>query len=174
MARTKVKLECHLKSWGDVDEAMKRLAECERIRDGLTSDMNAELDAVKNRYAAMTAPVLERIAHYNADVCEFVTQHRGDMEGKTKELNFGSTGFRISTKLKYNRGVKSADVVAALLRLKLKDCIKTTQTVITDALRKKPADVLNEVGAYLDKEDAFWLETKRETIQPAKESEVVS
>lgn len=172
MARTKVKPECRLKSWGDVDHTMKRLADCERIHDELTSNMNAELDAVKKRYTELAKPVQERIDHYNADICQYVTEHRGDMDGKTKELNFGRTGFRISTKLKYCKGIKMTDAVVVLLQLGLDKCVQTKQTPIVDTLKKQPADVLDKVGVYLDKKDEFWLETKREDIQPAADREV--
>lgn len=174
MSRTKVKAECRLKSWGDVDHTMKQLADCERVHDELTGNMNAELDAIKKRYAAMAKPVQEHIEHYEADICQYVTEHRGDMDGKTKELNFGRTGFRISTKLKYCKGIKVADVVAALLQRGLLECVKITQTPIVDTLKKQPADVLDAVGAYLDKKDEFWLETKREEIQPVADREVKS
>lgn len=174
MARTKVKMACQLGSWGDVDEAMKQVAACGRVMDDLTSDMNAEIDATKKRYADMAKPVQERLDHYSADICQFVTEHRGEMDGKTKELNFGRAGFRISTKLKYNRGIKSADVVAALLKRKLFDCVKTTQTVVADRLKQQPVELLDQVGAYLDRTDEFWFETKHDAIQPAKDALEVS
>lgn len=169
MARVKITPECRLKSWAEVDTAFQQIAQCERVLEDLTNDMNDELDAVKRKYADMSAPVLERKDQFSADVCQFVTEHRGEMEGKTMELNFGRTGFRISTKLKYNKGVKVADAVAALLQLKLGECVKTTQTVVSDVLKRQPADVLAKVGVYLDRADAFWFETKREEIQPTQE-----
>lgn len=171
MARTKVKLECRLKSWSEVDDSMKQVSECERVMDELTTDMNTELDRVKARYAEMAKPVQERIDQQSADICQFVTEHRSEMDGKTRELNFGRTGFRISTKLKYNKGIKAADVVAALVKLRLTDCVKTTQAVIADRLKAQPLEVLDTVGAYLDRRDEFWFETKRDTIQPAKEAQ---
>ncbi len=169
--RKKVKLDCHLKSWNDVDATMKQVAECERVMSDLTNDMNTELDEIKRRYAEQAKPVQEKIDHYSADICQYVTENRAEMEGKTKELNFGRTGFRISTKLKYSKGVKAADVVVSLLRLGLQNCVKTTQTVIADTLKKQPLEVLSEVGAYLDKKDEFWFETKQDVIQPAKGQE---
>ncbi len=171
MARKKIKMECRLKSWDDVDLTMKQVAECERVLSDLNNNMNMELDEVKRRYAELAKPVQERVDHYSADICQYVTENRGTMDSKTKELNFGRTGFRLSTKLKYNKGLKSADVVAALLQHGLQECVKTTQTVIADALKKKPADVLDKVGAYLDRKDEFWFETKQESIQPAKVQE---
>lgn len=165
--RQKMKATCRLHSWDDVDATMKQYAACERVMGDLNNDMNTELDEIKKKYAALAKPVQERLDHYGEDVRQYVTENRTDMEGKTKELNFGRTGFRISTKLKYSKGIKAGDVVAALLRLKLTDCVKTTQTVIADTLKKKPVDVLDEVGAFLDKSDEFWFETKREEIQPA-------
>lgn len=171
MARKKVKLECRLKSWDDVDNAMKQVAECERVMSDLTNDMNTELDEVKRRYADLAKPVQEKIDHYSADICQYVTENRGDMEGKTKELNFGRTGFRISSKLKFNKGVKAEAVVATLQRLKMTDCIKVKATVIADTLKKKPLEVLEAVGAYLYKKDEFWFETKQDVIQPVKGQE---
>lgn len=170
-SRKKVKLECRLKSWDDVDETMKQAAECERVMSDLNNNMNMELDEIKRRYADLAKPVQEKIDHYSADICQYVTEHRGDMAGKTKELNFGRTGFRISTKLRYNKGIKSADVIAALQRLNLMDCVKTTQTVIADSLKKKSLEVLDSVGAYLDRKDEFWFEIKQDVIQAAQEQE---
>lgn len=169
MARVKIIPACRLKSWKDVDETLRQIAECERVKADLENNMNAEIAEITKTYAEMAAPVQEKIDHYSADICQYVTENRGDLKGKTKKLNFGSTGFRISTKLKYNKGVKSADVIAALERLGLKDCIKSTKTVIADNLKKKPRKVLVNVGAYLKETDGFWYETKSEVIQPVKE-----
>lgn len=174
MARKKVIPECRLHSWDDVDKTMKQVAACERVMGDLNNDMNTELDEIKRKYADLAKPVQEKLDHYGADICQFVTEHRGDMDGKTKELNFGRTGFRISTKLKYSKNVKAQDVIAALIRLKLTDCVKTTQTVIADTLKKKPLEVLSEVGAFLDKKDEFWFETKRDEIQSVKEEDEAS
>ena len=170
-ARKKVALDCRLNSWGDVDEAMRQVAERERVIADLNNNMNMELDEIKARYAALAKPVHEQIDHYSADICQFVTEHRGDMEGKTKELNFGRTGFRLSTRLKYHKGIKAADVVAALLQRGLAECVKTTQTVVADRLKQQPLEVLDQIGAYLDRRDEFWVEVKQEDLQPSKAPE---
>lgn len=163
MARKKIVLEPHLKSWDEVDTALKQVAECERVLANLNTDMNDALDAIKKQYAEMAKPVNDKIKHLDTDICRFVTDHRAEIPGKTMVLNFGKTGFRITSKLKYKR--KAADVVAALERLKLSDCIKTTKKVIADTLKKKPVDVLEAVGAYLEKKDEFWYETTKEELQ---------
>jgi len=167
MARKKVQQELNIKSWQEVDDSLKRIAECERVLDDMTNNMNYELDQIKEKYAAMAKPVQERIGHLETDISEFVTVRRSEIPGKTMVLNFGQTGFRIASKIKYKQ--KAPEVVAALLRLGLRDCVKTTQTVIADALKRKPVDTLEAVGAYIERKDEFWYEVTREALQTPEE-----
>jgi phage host-nuclease inhibitor protein Gam len=165
MARIKSKSEPLLRSWDEVDGALKEIAGCQLSLMEIESEMNKQINGVKQASALEAKPHQDRIDKLSKDIEVYVTEHRAEINGKTKELNFGRTGFRISTKIKYNKGIKAADVVAALLKIGRKDCVKTTQTVIADTLKKQPMETLDKVGAYLDRKDEFWLEPNIEKLQ---------
>lgn len=165
MARIKIAATPIFQTWEDVDKALRAIAEKQLTIAEIQGEMNKQINGIKQISALEAKPHQDGIDKLSKDIEAFVTEHRGEIQGKTKELNFGRTGFRISTKIKYNKGIKAADVIAALLKLGRKDCVKTTQTVIADNLKKQTLETLDNVGAYLDRKDEFWLEPNIELLQ---------
>jgi phage host-nuclease inhibitor protein Gam len=94
----------------------------------------------------------------------FVDGHKGDLDGKTKFLTFGSVGYRQSTSLRFS-GVKADEVLERLKALKLHDCILTKETVNRDILRTKTPDTLEKVGAKMVSGDTFYYEVDREKVR---------
>ena len=162
MARTKIKDELVLKSWDDVDITMKEIAECELEIEKITTDMNQKIHDIKLESDMKAKQFQERIERLGIYVKDFVEDNKAELDGKTKQLNFGKTGFRLSTKLVLK---KVDQVLENLKKLKMDDCIIVKESVNKDVLKKyHEADII-KVGGTLKKEDIFWYETEREKLQ---------
>lgn len=165
MARKKVPSDPALESWADVDSAMKLIGELEGSLTVLEVELNAEIDAAKKRAEKLAQPLHEKIKRLERDIRHFVTENRPEMDGKTKQLTFGRTGFRLSTKLMTPR---VADIIARLKQYAMQDCIKVKESIDKEALKKYPTEDILKTGAYLKAEDEFWYEVDREKIQPVE------
>lgn len=160
--RKKIPAQSSLLSWTDVDNAMKMIGECERCIEEIVIELNRQQAAAKEQADEMAQQYHERIKSLDYEIREYVTQHRGELDGKTRHLNFGSTGFRLSTKL---MTPKPADIIANLKQHQMLDCITVKESINKDVLKRYPTDDIVKTGAYLKVEDEFWREIERETLQ---------
>ncbi|ADY54891.1 prophage MuMc02, host-nuclease inhibitor protein [Syntrophobotulus glycolicus DSM 8271] len=166
MARTRIKEAPVYKTWEEVDAALKEIAEAELDLVDIEGEMNKQIQGIKLTAAQEAKPIQDRIAAIGKDIKAFVEEHRGELDGKTKTLNFGKTGFRMSTKVILPKAKeKLAAIIKSLKSRKMNDCIVVTETINKDILKKYTEDEILRVGASLKKEDTFWYETDREKLQ---------
>lgn len=164
MARKKVPTEPRLKSWDEVNRAMKEIMECEGCIEEITVELNRTVAAAKEEADKKAKPAYERIKQLEYDIKEYTISHREEMEGKTKQLNFGRTGFRASTKLVVPPA-QTADVIAALKRYGMDDCVTVKESVNKEALKRYASDDILKTGAYLKSTDEFWYEVEKQELQ---------
>lgn len=162
MARVRIKDEVVLKDWDDVDLTLKEIAEYELEIENITTEMNQKIHDIKLEADLKAKPLQERIAALGVLVKFFVEDNKAELDGKTKQLNFGKTGFRLSTKLVLRKVDK---VLENLKNFKMEDCITVKESVNKEVLRKYPEEDIIKVGGSLRKEDVFWYETEREKLQ---------
>ncbi|WP_032122024.1 host-nuclease inhibitor Gam family protein [Clostridium amazonitimonense] len=164
MARRKIKDEHLLKTWEEVDLTLKEIAEYEMEIEKIQADMNQNIHDVKLDAEMKAKPLQDKIEMLGLYVKDFVEENKAELNGKTKTLNFGKTGFRLSTKLVIR---KAESILENLKRFKMQDCINTKETINKDVLKKYSEEDIIKVGASLKKEDVFWYETEREELQAA-------
>lgn len=165
MARKRIKEAPVLKNWEDVDAALKEIAEKEIRLDEIEGEMNKQINGVKIASALEAKPHQDRIDKLGKDIKEFVTEHKEEIEGKTKQLNFGKTGFRLSTTLSLPAAKdKLEKIISKLRKRKMEDCIIVKESVNKEVLKKYDEEVIVEIGGTLKKTDTFWYETDREKI----------
>lgn len=153
-----------LKSWDDVDTALREIAEGEIILNDIEGQMNIAIAAAKEKAKKLANPTQARIKALTALVKAFVEAEKADLDGKSKQLNFGRVGFRQSSSVT----VPPAKVDAILNNLKkfnMDDCISTKETVNKEALEKYSDETIAKVGASRKIEDKFWLETDKEKVR---------
>lgn len=149
-----------LKTWDDVDAALKEIAEAENQIAILESSQNIAINALKEDFKSKSEPYKAEIKKQEAMVKEFVTEHKSDLKGKSKELTFGKVGFRLSTKVKLPK--KLDKLITMLRKNKMDDCIQVEEKVNKDVLKSYDEKEIIAVGASLQKEDTFWYETKND------------
>lgn len=162
MARVRMESELVLKTREDVDLNLKEICESEMAIEAIEADLNQKIQDLKLDAEMRAKPIRDRMDKLSQECKAFVEQNRADIKGKTRALNFGSVGFRLSTKIVL-KNVQS--VIAALKARGMKNCVIVKESVDKDVLKGYPDEILAAVGASKKVEDTFWFETNREKLQ---------
>lgn len=155
-----------LADWDEVDRCLAEIGAIDREIGLLEAAQQESIDQIKTSTKAAADPLLAKKVGLEVAIKEFAEANRAEfIKAKTRELTFGSVGFRLSTSVVIRR---VADTLQALHDLELTECITVKEAPNKDAMRNLPIDVLHAVGATLKTEDAFGYEIKREAIpEPA-------
>lgn len=165
MARKRME-EPMLKNWDEADMALKRIVEAQIELEHITADMNKSIADVKEVAEQEAAPLRDIIKKYELQIKEFTQANKVDLKGKSKELAFGTVGFRLSSKVVLPKMLEP--VIEALKRNRMLDCVITKETVSKDILKTYSPEAILLVGGSLKTEDTFWYDTKREELKQEK------
>ncbi|MDR2024048.1 MAG: host-nuclease inhibitor Gam family protein [Hungatella sp.] len=167
MARKRIVDAPALKSWEDVDKALREIAEKEIALADIDGDMNKQINGIKTIAAQEAKPHQDRIDKLSKDIKEFVEEHKAELGNKkTMTLNFGQCGFRQSTTISLPKAKeKINEIIRKLKARKMGDCIVATEKVDKDMLRKYGEDTVNAIGATWKQKDVFWYEAAKEKLE---------
>ena len=160
MARKRVADEPRLKTWEDVNEALRQIAEAQIAANDIESDMQKQILGAQKIAEEQTRPYKDSIARLEREIKLFVTDHREDLgKGKSRTLTFGEVGFRLSTSVTLPRAKeKLEEVIRRLKTRQMTDCILVEEKVSKEALKKYGEDTVNAVGATWKQSDVFGYE----------------
>ena len=161
MARRKVTAAPVLPDWAAVDGALRDIRECEHALTELGVDRDRRIDSVKEEYSKMALPLQNRIKKLEGDVKAYADAHRAELTGKSRKLNFGTVGYRLSSRL-ILPATKAAEAIVTLKAMGRKEFIKTTETLDRAALLRQPVELLNQIGAYIQQRDEFYYDVSGE------------
>lgn len=151
--------EPELKTWEDVNQSLRLIAEAENEIAMVEAGMNVQIDTIKQTYEEKIREYKKQIKQQELLIKEFTTDKKDQLDGRTKDLTFGKVGFRKSTKLQLPKVLDK--VIAALKKNGMDDCIIRKETVNKDILKQYKEQQILDVGGCLKVEDAFWYETKQ-------------
>lgn len=166
MARVRIENEA-LNSWDHVNLCLAEIGECQRGIEVVEAKMQEAIDNAKLAAGMEAEPLRQRISALELRIKAFVDEHADDMGGKkTKQLQFGQTGYRKSTKILLPKGAaKIAAIIRALRKQGMNDCVITQpEKVDKEALKKYSVPDIVAVGANIKIEDVFWYEIDRESL----------
>ena len=155
MARKKVTSVPALADWGAVDNALRDIRECQHTLAEMAVQRDRQIDSIKADYAQGALPLQNRVKALESEVKAYVDLHRAELDGKSRALNFGTVGYRVSSKLMLASS-RVAEAIATLKVLGHAELIKTTETLDREALKRQPGDILQQVGAYIRTVDEFY------------------
>ena len=143
MARKRVIEAPSLKSWEDVNDALRQIAEAQIAVGDIESDMQKQT---------------------------FVTDHRDEMgKAKSMTLTFGEVGFRLSTSVSLPRAKeKLEEIIRRLKSRQMTDCIVVEEKISKEALKKYGEDTVNAVGATWKQGDVFGYEVNIAKLEQIK------
>lgn len=170
MARKRVIEEPTLKSWEDVNDALRQIAEAQIALGDIESDMQKQIIGAQKVAEEQSKPIKDAQARLEREIKAFVTDHRDEMgKAKTMTLTFGEVGFRLSTSISLPRAKeKLEEIIRRLKSRQMHDCIVTKEEVSKEALKKYGEDTVNAVGATWKQSDVFGYEVNIAKLEQIK------
>ena len=95
MARKRME-DPSLKSWDEVNAALKLIRDNEIELELIEADMGKKIADIKEQAAEQAVPYRDDIKKLELQVKEFVTLNKAELKGKSREMDFGKVGFRMS------------------------------------------------------------------------------
>lgn len=171
MARKRVIEEPTLKSWEDVNDALRQIAEAQIAVGEIETAMQKQIVGAKKVAEQQSKPHHDNIARLEQEIKTFVVDHRDELgKAKSKTLTFGEVGFRLSTSISLPRAKeKLEEIFRKLKSRKMTDCIVVEEKISKEALRKYGKDTVNAVGATWKQSDVFGYEVNLDKLQQIKE-----
>lgn len=170
MARKRVIEAPSLKSWEDVNDALRQIAEAQIALNDIESDMQKQIVGAQKVAEEQSKPHNDRIAKLEREIKDFVTEHRDEMgKAKSKALTFGEVSFRLSTSISLPRAKeKLEEIIRKLKARKMMDCIVAKEEVSKEALKKYGKDTVNAVGATWKQKDVFGYDLNLAKLEQIK------
>lgn len=161
MARTRL-ADPLLQSWDEVDRCLAEIGHLDRQLTDLEVVQQHDIDAIKARTKAAAEPLLAKKTGLEMAIKAYCEAHRADfIKTKTRQLTFGTVGFRLSSAIVIRR---VADTLAALKAAGLDACIRREEKPDKDAMRNLTDEQLAMVGAARKTEDAFGYDINRDRL----------
>ena len=170
MARKRVIDTPTLKTWEDVNDALRQIAEAQIAINDIESDMQKQVVGAQKAAEQQSKPYNDRIATLEREIKDFVTDHRDEMgKAKSKTLTFGEVGFRLSTAISLPRAKeKLEEIIRRLKARQMTDCIVIEEKVSKEALKQYGEDTVNAVGATWKQKDVFGYEVNLARLEQIK------
>ncbi len=152
-----------LQSWDEVNESLKSIGRADNAIAAIEAEMNDRIAQIKAEAKDLIREQEEAKKLQEVMIQQYVSAHKGELKGKSYKLAFGKVGFRFSTKL-----VLPKEIGPVIENLKLNgmmDCLNHTVTVNKEVLKNYAEEQIIAVGGSLKKEDTFWYEVDRESVQ---------
>lgn len=170
MARKRVIEAPSLKSWEDVNDALRRIAEATIALGDIESEMQKQIVGAQKVAEQQSKPYNDRIAKLEREIKDFVTEHRDEMgKAKSKSLTFGEVSFRLSTSISLPRAKeKLEEIIRKLKARQMTDCIVVKEEVSKETLKKYGEDTVNAVGATWKQKDVFGYDLNLARLEQVK------
>ncbi len=151
-----------LSSWDQVDKALADIGKLDREIGLIESAGNEAIDKIKAGLKEKVELLATRKDGLELAIKDYCDSNLAEFaKVKTRQLTFGSVGYRLSTKVVIKR---AADTLAALKSLNLTACIRIKEEIDKEAMKDLPTETLAEVGAGLKTDNTFGYEINRAKI----------
>lgn len=170
MARKRVQDAQSLKSWEDVNDALRQIAEAQISLGEIQADMQRQVVGAQQVAETQSKPYRDSIARLEREIKDYVTEHRDEMgKSKSMSLTFGEVGFRLSTSISLPRAKeKLEEIIRKLKSRQMTDCIVVEEKISKEALRKYGEDTVNAVGATWRQKDEFGYDVNLAKLEQIK------
>lgn len=149
----------------DADKVLEELADLERRANGVKNAMNEKIDVAKAEAAEEMTPLEARKKELEGALCAFALMHKGDLfkEKKSRELDFGTLSFRLSTRIiPAGKGITLDAVLTKVKELGYLDGVRIKEELNKETMTAWDDDKLAQVGAKRKAEDTFGYQLKQQ------------
>jgi phage host-nuclease inhibitor protein Gam len=152
----------------DADGALREIAEIDRAVEAANHGLNEEIDHLKEETQAAIAPLLERKETLGAGLANFAKLSKEELfkDRKSRELDFGTIGYRKSTALSAIKKICSTwkEVLGKLRQYDFKEAIRVREEPDKEVMSAWPKKRLELVGVQRVEKDEFFYEVKQEKL----------
>jgi phage host-nuclease inhibitor protein Gam len=155
----------------DADRALREIAEIDRAVEAANHELNEDIDRMKEEVQETLLPLIERKEMLGAGLANFAEISKADLfkDRKSKELDFGTIGYRRSTSLAVMKKICSTwkEVLGKLRQYDFKEAIRVKEEPDKEVMSEWPKERLDLVGVQRVEKDEFFYEIKQEKVATA-------
>lgn len=157
MARKRIEEAPAITTWEQANDALREIAQEQIEISDIEGAMQTQIIGIKKIAEQESKPHNDRIAKLEHDLKDFTETHRSDLgKAKTKVLNFGEIGYRLSTSVSLPTAKeKVEEIIRRLKARRMDECIIVKESISKDALKKYGEDTVNAVGATWKQKDVW-------------------
>lgn len=144
-----------ISTWDEVDNALKEISENTNEIEIIETELTEKLTNAQDKAAKLASPLKEKMKFLEDRIKDFVEKNKNDLDGKSKQLNFGQVGFRKSVKTELTG--KLEDIINSLRKHKMNDCIEIKESVNKNIMKKYTDYELEKVGVKRVAEENFFI-----------------
>ena len=153
------KKELRLKSWDDVESALKEAAEINIAITRAENDHDRRVLELKKALEENTASEKKRLSALISDIREFSKANIKDFgDKKSKDFTYGKLKITSSVTAQIPKG-QEEQILKNLKANNMLDCITVTESVNKDVLKTYGGDTITGVGAKLLKKTYYKIIT---------------
>jgi phage host-nuclease inhibitor protein Gam len=159
-------------NWEEVDSTLKRLAEITVAVAKINGDATIRMNEIKLEAANKAAPLQVEKEALERQIELFCEANKAEFADKrSKELNFGTVGYRVSTSVPIPRDKKKVEaLIKSIKAFGLKDCIAYEEKPDKEALKELDDTTLTKLGLKRKVEDNFRIEPRIEEVADTTEA----
>ncbi|MEW6378624.1 MAG: host-nuclease inhibitor Gam family protein [bacterium] len=146
----------------EADEALHRLADMMRNLKGIEADAEKAIDLIVEEKLKLANPIREQIGAIEEELASFMAKNKASLftEKRSQELNYGTIGFRKSTKI---RACK--DTLKWCKEFGYIEAIKVEEKLRKEVMEDWADEKLRQVGAKREVRDLPYYETTEFNIR---------
>lgn len=167
MARRKPTNLHHIKDLAEANAVLAEIAGIRRTLGSIEDELNTRIDKAKQLAEATAAKHLSRLEALENGLLAFAEYNKDELfaERRSRELDFGTLGYRRSCEIKAAPKVTLAMVLGKCKELGFEKAIRTKEELNKEELHTWSAERLALVGARRVEKDSFWFEVNEQKIQ---------
>jgi phage host-nuclease inhibitor protein Gam len=152
----------------DANMALREIAEINRAVESANHALNEDIDRMKQEVQETVAPLLERKEMLDAGLANFAELSKEQLfkDRRSKELDFGSIGYRKSTSLATVKKICSTwkEVLGKLRQYDFREAIRVREEPDKEVMSEWPQERLELIGVQRIEKDEFFYEIKQEKV----------
>jgi len=159
-----------VENWEDADQALRRMGEITVALTEASGELTLKLNELKGKMKKNVSGLESERKYLEQQITHFCESQKAEFAKKrSKVLNFGLIGFRITTSVPIprDRG-KLSDLITVLKRLRLNSCIKVAETVDRERISSLDDGVIAKLGLKKSVKDSFRIQPNLEKIRDLK------
>ncbi|VDA98979.1 hypothetical protein S1OALGB6SA_41 [Olavius algarvensis spirochete endosymbiont] len=159
-----------VENWEEADDAIRRMGEIIVALTDASGELTLKINKLKEEVKQGIAGLESERKYLEEQITHFCESQKAEFAKKrSKVLNFGLIGFRISSSVPIprDRG-KLSDLIATLKHLRLDSCIKVEEKIDRDQISTLDDGVIAKLGLKKTVKDSFRIQPNLEKIQDLK------